>query len=170
MQAQGHGFTLTSDELAEGGRVPAAQLHGDCGGANVSPSLAWRHAPPGTRGFAVTVHDPDAPVPGGWWHWLLSAIPAETSSLPAGAGTPGDEPHGCRQGLNSDGAHGYGGPCPPVGHGIHRYVFTVHALDVPDAGLGADMDPMAAAIQIRRHTLGSASLTATYSREAPAGI
>ena len=164
MQAQGHDFTLGSDELVEGGRVPTAQLHADCGGADVSPSLAWRHAPPGTKGFAVIVHDPDAPRPGGWWHWLFSAFPAAVSSLPAGAGTPGREPHGCRQGLNSFGARGYGGPCPPAGHGTHHYVFTVYALDVPDAGLGPDMEPAAAAVRIRRHALAAASLTAIYSR------
>lgn len=164
MQVQGHGFRLSSDELTEGGRVPLSQVYADCGGGNVSPSLAWRHAPAGTKGFAVTVHDPDAPVPGGWWHWLFSAIPAQVSSLPAGAGTPGSEPHGCRQGLNSFGAHGYGGPCPPVGHGPHRYVFTVYALDVPDVDLGRDASPEAAAMQIRRHALAEASLTAVYSR------
>ena len=164
MQAQGHGFILTSDEIVEGGRVPTAQLHAGCGGADVSPSLAWRHAPAGTRGFAISMHDPDAPRPGGWWHWLISAIPAEVSSLPAGAGRPGSEPHGCRQGLNSYGEHGYGGPCPPVGHGSHRYVFTIHALDVPDAGAAPDADPAAAAMQIRRHALASASLTALYGR------
>lgn len=164
MQVQDHDFRLTSDELAEGGRVPAPQLHAGCGGSDVSPSLAWRHAPAGTRGYAVVVHDPDAPVAGGWWHWLLSAIPAEVSSLPAGAGRPGREPHGCRQGLNSFGAHGYGGPCPPVGHGPHRYVFTVYALDVPDVGIDPDAEPGAAVAQIRRHALAAAGLTAVYGR------
>jgi Raf kinase inhibitor-like YbhB/YbcL family protein len=164
MRMQGQAFTLTSDELSEGGRVPAAHLHAHCGGANVSPSLAWRHAPAGTKGFAISVHDPDAPRPGGWWHWLISAIPGEVSSLPAGAGTPGREPHGCRQGCNSYGEYGYGGPCPPVGHGEHRYVFTIHALDVPDPGIDPDAEPQAAVMQIRHHALGEASLTAVYGR------
>jgi Raf kinase inhibitor-like YbhB/YbcL family protein len=166
MQAMAGGFTLTSGDVAEGATMPEAQVYagGGCHGGNVSPALAWHGAPAGTKGFAVTMHDPDAPRPGGWWHWLMVNIPADVTALAGGAGRPGGGPGGSVQGLNSFGSVGYGGPCPPVGHGVHHYVITVYALDTARLPLTSDADPGYADALIRRHALGLARLTAVYQR------
>ena len=166
MDAMGGEFMLTSGEVAEGATVPEEQVYagGDCHGGNVSPSLAWRHAPSGTQGYAVSMHDPDAPQPGGWWHWLVFNIPATVTSLPKDAGRPGHSPGDAVQGLNSFGSVGYGGPCPPAGHGVHRYVFTVYALDTAQLPLTSHAEPGFADALIRRHALGQARLTAVYQR------
>ena len=81
-------FTLSSPDIAPGGRIAEAQVFDGfgCKGGNVSPALAWSNVPEGTRSFALMVHDPDAPTGSGWWHWLVYNIPAGTSSLAAGAG------------------------------------------------------------------------------------
>ena len=83
-------FTVTSDDLTPGGRVRAANVfdRGDCKGGNHSPQLTWHNPPPGTRGYAVTVFDPDAPGHG-WWHWAVAGIPATVTSLPADASASG---------------------------------------------------------------------------------
>src|SRR6266571_4858543 len=93
-----------------------------CEGKNVSPSLAWRNAPAGTKSFAITVYDPDAPTGSGWWHWIVFDIPADVTSLPAGVGNPasGQTPKGAVQSKNDFGKPGYGGPCPPQGDKPHR--------------------------------------------------
>jgi Raf kinase inhibitor-like YbhB/YbcL family protein len=166
MQAAAGEFILTSGEVAEGVIVPEEQVYdgGSCHGGNTSPSLAWQHAPAGTKSFAVTMHDPDASRPGGWWHWLIFNIPADVSALAKGSGRPGHGPAGSVQGLNSFGTTGYGGPCPPMGHGVHHYVFTVYALDTERLPLTAAAEPAHVDAQLRRHALGLARLTAVYQR------
>src|SRR5215831_6685875 len=127
-------FTLTSTDLTNGGTIANAQVFNEfgCKGSNVSPALAWSGAPSDTKSFALLVHDPDAPTGSGWWHWVVYNIPAGTSSLPSGAGDPTKEllPQGTTQGATDFGQPGYGGPCPPQGDKAHRYIFTIHALDV----------------------------------------
>lgn len=107
------------------------------GGQNVSPDLEWGDAPEGTRSFAITCFDPDAPTGSGWWHWLVTDIPADVTSIPEG----GPLPEGARTWLNDYGYRGWGGSWPPPGP-AHHYVFTVHALpfervDVPDTASAA---------------------------------
>jgi len=159
-------FLLQSTDVAEGATLAEVYVYdgSGCHGGNRSPALAWTGVPEGTRSFALTVHDPDAPRRGGWWHWLIFNIPAALSGLVQGVGEPGHEPAGSVQSLNSYGTTGYGGPCPPVGHGVHHYVFTVHAMDCDDLGLDADAPPEAVAEAIRGHAIAAASLTALYQR------
>ena len=158
-----------------------------CKGGNLSPALAWSHAPAGTQSFALLMHDPDAPTGSGWWHWVLYNIPASASSLPAGAGDAQGKllPAGALQGRTDFGAPGYGGPCPPPGSAQgktdfgapgfggacppkgdkpHRYIFTVYALkadklDIPAGGTAALVGFM-----INANKLGSATFTAKYGR------
>ena len=104
----------------------------DCDGGNISPSLAWKNPPAGTKSFALTVYDPDAPTGSGWWHWVMFDIPADVNALSAGAGDPasGKAPRAAIQSRTDFGKPGYGGPCPPKGDAPHRYIFTNYALKV----------------------------------------
>lgn len=103
-----------------------------CDGSDISPPIAWDPIPRGTRSFVLICDDPDAPR-GTWVHWVLYNIPPEMTKLPARFGSAKNNSveleGGIGQGLNSWGRIGYGGPCPPKGHGVHRYYFTVYALD-----------------------------------------
>ena len=83
-------FALTSTSFHDGGTVDAAQVfdQDDCKGSNRSPQLSWHDAPQGTRSFAVTIFDPDAPGPG-WWHWAVTGIPPNTQELPTNASASG---------------------------------------------------------------------------------
>jgi len=166
MQSMADEFVLSSPDVADGVAVSEEQVYAGfgCRGGNLSPALAWQHAPAGTRSFAVIVHDPDAPRPGGWWHWLIFNIPADAEGLTKGAGTPGREPAGAMQSVTSFESAAYGGPCPPVGHGVHHYVFTVYALDTDALSIAAATPPEEVATAIRRHAIASASLTALYQR------
>ncbi|HEY7391280.1 MAG TPA: YbhB/YbcL family Raf kinase inhibitor-like protein [Bryobacteraceae bacterium] len=120
-------FQLFSPGFAESGWIP--ELH-TCKGADISPSLEWSGEPGETRSFALTLEDPDAPG-GTWTHWLLWDIPVKVHNLAQGLkpGTLGVS------GRNDFQKLGYGGPCPPKGHGAHRYFFKLYALNVPTLSL-----------------------------------
>lgn len=162
------GFALTSPDLAPGARISERQVANTfgCSGQNVSPALAWRGAPAGTKSYAVTVYDPDAPTGSGWWHWVAYNIPATTTALPAGAGDARGTgmPTGSVQGTTDFGTKGYGGPCPPPGDRPHRYVFTVHALKVERLDLPAAATAAFVGFNLHANQLGTASLTARYGR------
>jgi len=162
-------FVLTSPDIADGRMIAHAQVYNGygCQGENISPALAWQNEPAGTHSFAVVMHDPDAPRPGGWWHWLVFDIPRSVHALPRGAGNAGRSllaPPGSVQSLTSFGPPGYGGPCPPEGHGVHRYVFTVYALDTARLSLGRTAPPADVVSTLKGHVLGAASITALYRR------
>jgi len=118
-------FELTSPDIAEGKTLTAAQVANTfgCSGGNVSPGLAWKDAPAGTKSFTVTMYDPDAPTGSGWWHWVVYNIPASTTGLPTGAGTPDGKtlPKGAVQGNNDARVIGFLGACPPPGAPLHRH-------------------------------------------------
>ena len=134
-----------------------------CTGGNVSPQLSWQNAPPGTKSFAVTVYDPDAPTGSGFWHWTVANIPADVTELATGAGSPGgDLPSGAVQGRTDFGQAGFGGAAPPPGHGPHRYIFTVFAVDVDRLDVTADDSGAVFGFNLHFHTLARASITATY--------
>ena len=161
-------LTVSSPDLHPGGTLPLRQVyrgHG-CTGANLSPALQWAHAPAGTRSYAITLHDPDAPHPGGWWHWVVYDLPAATTSLPEGAGRTDAAllPRGAHQGRNDFGSADYGGACPPPGDHAHRYVLTVHALDVASLGLPAGAPAASVADAIRSHQIASGQLVTTFAR------
>ena len=146
---------LKSPSLEEGSRMPAKH---SLNGGNLSPELSWGDIPAGTKSFAVTCYDPDAPTGSGWWHWVALDIPSNVTTLAEGAklAAPARE-------LTTDyGTKGFGGVCPPSGHGMHRYVFTVWALpveklDLPDGATAAN-----AGFMLNAMALATAKITATY--------
>ena len=138
-----------------------------CEGENVSPALAWKGAPKGAKSFALMVHDPDAPTGGaGWWHWVVYNLPADANALDQGAGTADGAklPKGATQPKTDFGAPGWGGPCPPVGHKAHRYVFTLHALKVDKLDLPPGATASLAGFMINANSIGKATLTGKYGR------
>jgi Raf kinase inhibitor-like YbhB/YbcL family protein len=161
------GFALTSPDIAAGARIAEAQVFNGfgCQGGNVSPALAWRNAPAGTKSFALLVHDPDAPTGSGWWHWIVYNIPASVSSLPAGAGDPAKKlmPAGVVQGRTDFGTAGYGGPCPPPGK-PHRYYFMLYALKVATLDLPADATAAYIGFNVNAQALAKAQLLGVYGR------
>jgi Raf kinase inhibitor-like YbhB/YbcL family protein len=146
-------FTLTSSAFEDGETIPREFT---CDGIDVAPPLKWSGPPEGTRSYALIMEDPDAPR-GIFTHWLLYDIPATTTTdlreQVDGTALP-----------NSFGRAAYGGPCPPPGHGPHRYVFTLYAIDVPALDVRsrtrASFDRA-----LRAHTLGTARLTGRYERK-----
>jgi hypothetical protein len=143
-------FTVTSSAFADGQQVPKQFT---CDGDDVPPPLTVREPPKGTKSLAIIADDPDAPK-GTFTHWLAYDIPADGNVLRVTAGKT----------LKNDfGRKGYGGPCPPKGHGPHRYYFTVYAVDVETLDVPGDSrDDLEAAL--KAHTLGQARLMGRYER------
>ncbi|MFC5372532.1 YbhB/YbcL family Raf kinase inhibitor-like protein [Brevundimonas faecalis] len=154
-------FTLSSTGFMDGDVLPEAQVKalGDA-----SPQLSWSGAPEGTRSFAVTCYDPDAPTGSGFWHWTVANIPAVVTELAAGAGAADGSglPQGAVQGRTDFGLPGFGGAAPPAGHGPHRYIFTVFAVDADRLDVTEDNSGAVFGFNLHFHTLAKASITATY--------
>ena len=145
-------FELTSSAFTEGEAIPRRH---SCEGDNVSPPLSWRSPPEGTRSLALIVHDPDAPI-GDFVHWIGWNIDPGSGGLEEGAHAP-------VEGASGFGENGYGGPCPPPGHGPHRYVHELFALDSElNLDEGASRDRLEDAME--GHVLGGAELVGTYER------
>jgi len=162
------GFSLTSPDIAADAMIDKKfEFDGfGCSGENRSPALQWTGAPKGTKSFAVTVYDPDAPTGSGWWHWFVINIPANLSELPANAGAVGGAnlPKGASQVRIDYGVAGWGGVCPPEGDPPHRYIFTVHALKTDKLDIPADATAALAGFMVNDNSIGKASFTAKYGR------
>jgi Raf kinase inhibitor-like YbhB/YbcL family protein len=132
------------------------------------PQLSWSGAPEGTKSFAVTVYDPYAPTGSGFWHWAVADLPADTTSLPSGAGDDQGSglPEGAIQLTNDGGLARYVGAAPPEGHGPHTYFVAVHALDVEKIGVDETATPAYLGFNLHFHTLARAVISATF--EVPA--
>ncbi len=160
------GLVLKSNEF--GGQITDQQVFNGfgCTGKNISPALEWENAPEGTKSFAITMYDPDAPTGSGWWHWVVFDIPANVHMLKSGAGSTMMDamPKEAIQSLTDFGGSGYGGPCPPEGHGFHQYVITLHALEVDKLGLDASASPALVGFYLHANTIEKASLVAYYQR------
>jgi Raf kinase inhibitor-like YbhB/YbcL family protein len=164
--AQVPSFTVTSSDVSDGAVLPMPQVSGvmGAGGEDRSPQLSWSGFPEGTKSFAVTVYDPDAPTASGFWHWAVANIPASVTELPSGAGDKDSPnlPGGAVQLRNDGGFAGYVGAAPPPGHGPHRYFIVVHAVDTDALDVSADTTPAVLGFNLFGHTLARASLVATY--------
>ena len=161
-------FVLTSATVKSGATIADEQVFAGfgCTGGNVSPALTWSGAPAGTKSFALTMYDPDAPTGSGFWHWLIVNIPPTAKELPKGAGKAGSTalPAGSLQTRTDFGAPGYGGPCPPKGDKPHRYQFTLFAVDLDKLDVKDDTSAAVVGFNLHFHTLGKATFTATYGR------
>jgi Raf kinase inhibitor-like YbhB/YbcL family protein len=158
-------FTVTSLDVKDGEQMPKAQLSGlfGAGGSDTSPQLSWSGFPQGTKSFAVTVFDPDAPTGSGFWHWVVANIPVGVKSLAAGAGAENSTalPSGAVQIPNDARLARYVGAAPPAGSGTHRYFITVYALDVPEIKIDKSATPALLGSMLSGHTIARASIVPT---------
>lgn len=159
-------FTLSSNDLG-GEATKVQEFNGfGCSGENQSPQLSWQNAPEETKSFAITMYDPDAPTGSGFWHWVVFDIPASVNELVTNAGNAALNliPKGAVQSITDYGIKGFGGPCPPEGHGFHQYIITVHALKTEKLGLDENTNPAIVGFNLWNHTLAKASIVAYYKR------
>lgn len=160
-------FTLESKDL--GGQAEKTQEFDGfgCTGKNISPHLAWENVPEGTKSFAITMYDPDAPTGSGWWHWVVYNIPSDITEIPSGAGStnPDKMPEGAQEGKTDYGAPGYGGPCPPAGDGYHAYIITVYALKTDKLNVGDNATAAVVGYNINANTIAKATLVVYYKRD-----
>lgn len=151
-------MVITSTAFEDGGTIPAAY---SCDGQDKSPELNWTGVPEGTQSFVLILDDPDAPG-GTFTHWVIFNIPAGATGLEENTAKIGELPDGTLQGKNSFGTIGYGGPCPPSGS-LHRYYFTLYALDITlDLASGATKAQVLAAME--GHVLAEAVIMGNYQR------
>jgi len=152
-------FTLYSNDFLPGDMIPPRFT---CEGQNISPAINWGDPPPGTVCFALICDDPDAPG-GTFVHWVLYGLSGKVRGLPQNLEKNLELSDGSRQGKNDFGGIGYGGPCPPPGHGIHRYFFKVYALDeMPGLPPGATKGELVAAME--GHILAQAEVMGRFER------
>ncbi len=160
-------FTLSSNDIG-GIATLNEEFNGfGCTGNNQSPHLSWENAPEGTKSFAITMYDPDAPTGSGWWHWLAFDIPSTTLELATGAGNIELNlmPEGAIQSVTDYGMKGFGGPCPPEGHGWHQYIITVYALKTDKLGLDKDTNAAVVGYYLWNNTIEKASIVTYYKRD-----
>jgi len=150
---------LSSSAFSGGSAIPRRFT---CDGENLSPPLDWEAAPPKTRSFVLLCDDPDAPA-GTWHHWAVYDIPAGQTGLAEDASRGGGATR-LKQGINDFHRTGYGGPCPPHGHGRHRYHFRLLALRVDHLSLGAKPSCREVVREARASVIAEATLVGIYQR------
>ena len=153
-------LVLTSSAFKDGETIPARYT---CDGVDVSPPLHWSVPPAGTKSFVIIADDPDAPG-GTWVHWVLYNLPLDLRGLSEGVPTTDHVLDGALQGMNDFKGTGYGGPCPPEGFNVHRYIFTVHAVSLASLPVTADTSAAIVGFYLNFHTLAKASLIGLYKR------
>ncbi|HET9859843.1 MAG TPA: YbhB/YbcL family Raf kinase inhibitor-like protein [Nocardioidaceae bacterium] len=151
-------FTVTSTDVQDGQPLKDDQVAAK---GNTSPQLSWSGAPEGTKSFVVTCFDPDAPTPSGFWHWVLVDLPADMTSLEAGA-AQGNLPANAFHVRNDGGEMGFMGAAPPQGDMPHRYFFVVHAVGEESLGVDSDASPAVVSFNLAFKTLGRAIVHGTY--------
>jgi len=155
------GLSLSSKDLQ--GQLSINEVFNGfgCSGKNISPELSWENAPEGTKSFALTVYDPDAPTGSGWWHWMVFNISKEKKGFEKGVDLSKST---AVESLTDFGKAGFGGACPPKGDKDHQYIFTIHALDIEKIDLDEKANPALVGYYINAHTLSKASLISYYGR------
>jgi Raf kinase inhibitor-like YbhB/YbcL family protein len=147
-------MALASSDFPGGGAIPRALLSADCGGQNRMPALEWTNAPSASKSFALIERDPDAPIAGGFYHWVVYDVSPSARSLSRSSRAQGVA------GRSSTGKAAYYGPCPPPGP-AHHYVFTLYALDVAHVGGNAPLTGPQLEARLSGHVLAHATLEAT---------
>jgi Raf kinase inhibitor-like YbhB/YbcL family protein len=158
-------FELTSQSITDGQTLGNDQVSGmmGAGGSDISPQLSWSGFPEETRSFAVTVYDPDAPTGSGFWHWAVANLPATVTSLPAGVGDGSGLPGEAITLRNDAGMPRFIGAAPPDGHGPHRYIVAVHAVDVEKLdGVTEESTPAFLGFNLFGHAIARALIHGTY--------
>jgi Raf kinase inhibitor-like YbhB/YbcL family protein len=152
-------FILSSTTFKPNATLPKTTVYNSsgCSGPNVSPELHWSGAPANTQSFALVMHDPDAPAPGGWYHWVIYNLPASTHELPSNAQIPDTQ-----LGMTSWDNAAYNGPCPPPGK-PHHYVLTLYALDVASIP-GSHLTGPQVETAVARHTIAKTTLVGLYGQ------
>ena len=155
-------FKLSSKELINNETLPNAQVYNGygCDGGNISPELSWNNPPINTKSFAIVCHDPDAPKENGWYHWLLVNIPLSTKTI-----AQGGKIEGALETMTDFKTTGFGGACPPIGHGIHHYNFTIYALDTEKLDVKKEDNPVDVENKIKEHTLAKSIITGLFERK-----
>ena len=149
---------IRSSSFSAGGRIGLPFMARECAGQNRSPALSWSAPPAGTRSLALIMHDPDAPMAGGFYHWVVYDLPPATRTLALNARLQSEQ-----LGLTSAGRAGYHGPCPPPGP-AHHYNFTIYAVDVASIARGALLTGPQLERLLAGHTLARGSLQGIASR------
>ena len=157
-------FKLSSKDISHGKFMSKEQEFNGfgCTGRDISPHLAWENLPKGTQSLAITAYDPDAPTGSGWWHWQVVNIPVSVSEVLTG--DSGKALINSRQIENDYGVAAFGGACPPKGHGVHRYRFSVHALKVEKLELPKNASGALTGYMINANTIESSTIEALYQR------
>ena len=151
-------FTIHTPAFVEGSTIPVVYT---CEGKDRSPELVWSGAPAGTQSYVLICDDPDAPV-GVWTHWVVYDIPGTLTGLEAGATLGADT---MKEGMGSSGEHLYRGPCPPHGHGVHRYFFRLYAMDLHTLGLPEAAARKAVEAAMKGHVLGETACMGRFERK-----
>jgi Raf kinase inhibitor-like YbhB/YbcL family protein len=148
---------LASSAFANGSTIPRRFT---CDGENLSPPLEWSQAPAETRSFVLLCDDPDAPA-GTWRHWAVYDIPADRTGVSEGVRADDSD---VRQATNDSRRVGYSGPCPPRGHGRHRYHFRLLALSVDRLPSLRHNACATVEREARKHLIAEATLVGIYER------
>ncbi|SHK34452.1 YbhB/YbcL family Raf kinase inhibitor-like protein [Thermocrinis minervae] len=156
---QSKGMELKSSAFKNGQEIPRKYT---CDGVNISPELSWENPPSGAKSYVLIMEDPDAPY-GTFTHWVVYDIPAHVRSLKEGF-PKADQVDGIKQGINDFGYVGYGGPCPPKGHGYHRYIFKLYVLSVESLNLPPKATKKQVEESIRGKVLAEGRLVGKYRR------
>jgi len=154
-------YTIKSSAFKEGAPIPKEY---SCEGKNTSPELSWSGAPAGTKSFVLICDDPDAPH-GAWTHWIVYDVPSTTLSFSPNMKIGAELEHGIKQGSQSSGVLGYQGPCPPQGHGVHHYHFTLYAMECPSLGIAGGADRKQVEQAMVKHIISQTQCMGTYERK-----
>jgi len=151
-------FSVTSEDITDGQPLKPDQVAAQ---GNTSPQVSWSGFPEETKSFVVTMFDPDAPTPSGFWHWVLVDVPADVTSLETGAAAnnlPGKAFHV----RNDGGEKGFLGAAPPEGDQVHRYFLVVHAVGEETLGVDSDASPAVVSFNLAFKTLARGIIHGTY--------